>query len=295
MVFNRRRGMKNLLLRSISGVLYVALIVGTLLFTKASFMFLCMAFGIFAVVELSAMFAKRDGAPSPSCPIDIFGMMCLLSAMIMLTLPGVPGIAVGIVTGVCYMLYFLVRLTVALYMKGGNAAQDVSASLFGQLYLGIGLMSAQYLCFISPGLVLLTFIFIWLNDTGAFIVGSAIGKHRLFERLSPKKSWEGFFGGVGISLIVGLVLALTGLSQQLCGPLHLGFIGLGIVVPLVTGVFATFGDLFESMLKRSAGVKDSGKLIPGHGGILDRIDSMLFVMPAVTLVLMICSMAIASI
>jgi phosphatidate cytidylyltransferase len=114
------------------------------------------------------------------------------------------------------------------------------------------------------------FALIWVNDTGAYCVGSTMGKHRLCERLSPKKSWEGFWGGMAFCVIASVIYALIMNYNVLAS------VAFGIIVSL----FATFGDLFESLLKRSAGVKDSGKLIPGHGGVLDRIDSLLFVAPA---------------
>ncbi len=122
--------------------------------------------------------------------------------------------------------------------------------------------------------MLLIFIMIWLNDTGAFLVGSAIGRHRLFERLSPKKSWEGFFGGLLFCLIAGYLAPILSADDFAGYPMR--YVGLGVLVC----VFSTWGDLFESMIKRAAGVKDSGNILPGHGGMLDRIDSILFVVPA---------------
>ena len=125
---------------------------------------------------------------------------------------------------------------------------------------------------------------IWLNDTGAFCVGSMIGRRRLFERISPKKSWEGFWGGMAFSIIAGILLYLFG--DGIFGVFDDSpwrWVALGIVVP----VFATWGDLAESLLKRTVHVKDSGHLIPGHGGILDRIDSLLLVSPAVVIFLFI--------
>ena len=117
-----------------------------------------------------------------------------------------------------------------------------------------------------------------MNDTGAYLVGCTIGRHRLFERISPKKSWEGFWGGLLFSALTALAYFyfINNEAPNFANSIVF-YIGLGLVVP----VFATFGDLVESMFKRSIGVKDSGNLIPGHGGILDRIDSLLFVIPAV--------------
>jgi phosphatidate cytidylyltransferase len=118
--------------------------------------------------------------------------------------------------------------------------------------------------------ILWMFALIWINDTGAYCVGSTMGKHRLCERLSPKKSWEGFFGGMAFCIIASGIYALIAHGDMLTS----------IAFGLLVCVFATWGDLFESMLKRSAGVKDAGNIIPGHGGVLDRIDSLLFVAPA---------------
>ncbi|MDE6270682.1 MAG: phosphatidate cytidylyltransferase, partial [Muribaculaceae bacterium] len=129
----------------------------------------------------------------------------------------------------------------------------------------------------SEWVLMMIFIFIWLNDTGAYLVGSQIGRHRLFERLSPKKSWEGFFGGLLFCVVAGICAAMF--VHSVVGWWQ------WIVTSVLACVMATLGDLFESLMKRTLGVKDSGNLIPGHGGILDRIDSLLFVGPAVSLFL----------
>ena len=113
---------------------------------------------------------------------------------------------------------------------------------------------------------------IWLNDTGAYLTGRSFGRHKLCERLSPKKTWEGFWGGFAFSVLAGVVTALFFMPYN---PALLAAYG------AMVSVISTYGDLFESLLKRTAGVKDSGNLIPGHGGILDRIDSLLLVIPAV--------------
>jgi len=122
----------------------------------------------------------------------------------------------------------------------------------------------------SPGALIGMVALLWANDTGAYLVGVTIGRHRLFERISPKKSWEGFFGGlaasVGVAFLVDGWLAITSLQGW-------------IIVAILVSVGGTFGDLVESMLKRSMGIKDSGSIMPGHGGFLDRFDSILFAWP----------------
>ena len=115
------------------------------------------------------------------------------------------------------------------------------------------------------------FIFIWINDTGAFLVGITIGHHRLFERISPKKSWEGFAGGLIFSLMTAWIFSLFYDNFSLIQ--WLGF-------SLTISISSTFGDLCESLLKRTIHIKDSGHILPGHGGLLDRFDSVLLAAPA---------------
>jgi phosphatidate cytidylyltransferase len=129
----------------------------------------------------------------------------------------------------------------------------------------------------GTGWVVLAFVLTWANDTTAYFAGLLFGKHKLYERVSPKKTWEGFAGGAVGSLVGALVIRAT-MLQELPVPAAL-LLGLG------AAVLGPLGDFTESLLKRAAGVKDSGKLIPGHGGLLDRIDALLFVVPWVYLFL----------
>ncbi len=126
----------------------------------------------------------------------------------------------------------------------------------------------------SPGIIVGFFILLWVNDSGAYLVGTAFGRHRLMERISPKKSWEGFIGGLVLSALVAWFIS--------------GWLGVvdrnkWIIISLIISIAGTYGDLIESMLKRSMGVKDSGTIMPGHGGFLDRFDSTLLSFPLVFL------------
>lgn len=126
----------------------------------------------------------------------------------------------------------------------------------------------------SPGIPVGFFLLLWTNDTGAYLVGSAIGKHRLFERISPKKSWEGFIGGLILTLLVARLIG--------------GWLGVAdttgwMIIAVIISIAGTAGDLLESMLKRSLGLKDSGTILPGHGGFLDRFDSVVVSFPLVYL------------
>jgi phosphatidate cytidylyltransferase len=128
----------------------------------------------------------------------------------------------------------------------------------------------------SPGIVIGFFILLWVNDTFAYLVGVTTGRHRLMERISPKKSWEGFAGGLILSAAVSLFL-----------PGWLGVTGRTgwVIISLIVSIAGTYGDLVESMLKRSTGIKDSGNIMPGHGGFLDRFDAVLISFPLVYLYL----------
>lgn len=166
-----------------------------------------------------------------------------------------------------------------LYHKSSDPLNSLAHSLMAQIYIGIpmALMGVVSEMMGSTHILLAVFAMIWINDTGAFLVGSAFGKHRLFERISPKKSWEGFWGGLALNIVAAWLLCqFTGGFFPLPSNIWIWF-GLAAVVT----IFATWGDLIESMIKRELKIKDSGNLIPGHGGILDRIDSLLLVMPAV--------------
>ncbi len=182
------------------------------------------------------------------------------------------------------VLYMLSRPIVALYnadMK--KSLVDLGFAMLALVYIGLPLCCMGWMSLMNGGrwLLLGMFILIWLNDTGAFIIGSMLGSKKLFERLSPKKSWEGFFGGLVFCIIGGVVYYYCARSYI---PERISAVDMGVYGAVVAAV-ATWGDLFESMLKRAAGVKDSGTLLPGHGGVLDRIDSFLFVAP-VTLIYM---------
>jgi len=154
-----------------------------------------------------------------------------------------------------------------------GALEDVAATLLGVLYVSLlfGFQVGIHRWFQGKQFLLFLYLVIWASDTGAYYVGSAFGKRRLYEKISPKKSVEGLAGGTAASMVVALLCSFW-LVQ-----------GIGaaeaVVLGMVLALVGTLGDLAESLIKRSAGVKDSGTLIPGHGGVLDRMDSMLFAAP----------------
>ncbi|MDR2138881.1 MAG: phosphatidate cytidylyltransferase [Tannerella sp.] len=179
-----------------------------------------------------------------------------------------------------YLFFLLLLLIGGLYRKTSRPVSDWAMALFAQFYCVGLLASLNFIAFDSgkatytPFYVLLVFTLIWLNDTGAYLIGSRFGRRRLFPRISPLKSWEGFWGGLAVTLAGSLLLARF-FPEALPAWYHWP------ALATVTVTFGTWGDLVESLIKRTYGVKDSGRLLPGHGGILDRLDSVLLASPAV--------------
>lgn len=280
----------SLIKRSATGLIYVALIVSSLmLFEGLAYPFLCMLFCALGILEFHHLYypsseeANADGGWLIRIIDVVVGVvMCSFvpSAFIVGRFGG--NIMMSVFgCGSTLIILFLIRMIAQLYLPGVNALRSLSCSLMAYVYVGLPLAISTLLYgFFSASIVLVMFVMIWLNDTGAFCVGSMIGRRRLFERISPKKSWEGFWGGMLFCVASAFLVKYcfgpwsTGLPLwQLC------------VMGFIVSIVATWGDLVESLIKRTVGVKDSGKLLPGHGGILDRIDSLLLTAPAVFVLL----------
>lgn len=273
--------MSNLIKRALSGIIYVALIVGAVILGGWWFIGL---FCFFSIVALNEFYGLSNGSTGgenvTTLIIDLtggfiltFGLCCInIELLSPLTTRELGGTFFTI-----YLLYLVVRLVAQLYGREQSPLTNLAYSYMGQMYIALplGLMSMYYTIADGSALLLAMFVMIWLSDTGAFLVGSAIGRHKLFPRISPGKTWEGFAGGCLFAIGSAFVF-------KYCFPTYYssitieGLCGLGLVVAL----FATWGDLVESLIKRTLGVKDSGHIMPGHGGILDRIDSLLLVIPA---------------
>lgn len=199
-----------------------------------------------------------------------------------------------------YLLTIVYLFVSELYTGNENALADWAYTMLGQMYIALPFSTINILAFqnaegvvtFSTILPLSVFLFLWMNDTGAYCAGSLFGKHKLFPRISPAKSWEGSIGG-GIFVILlaagigcyslGVFEFAASSSSVASTPVFtiLKWVGMGIVVVF----FGTWGDLVESLIKRTIGIKDSGTILPGHGGMLDRFDSSLMAIPATVIYL----------
>lgn len=271
--------MKNLMVRSISGIIYVAVIVAAIAAGPNWFFLLTAVLTALGVFELQSLVGMRRG--------DILSVCVLafdMAAAIVMAWMALDSVLMAVLVGPVLIVYMLLRGVAALYDRREHPFRNVAWSLFSVLYLGVPMATLNIIYCADPDnyrwLVLIVFMLIWLNDTGAFCIGTALGRHRMFPRLSPKKSLEGFAGGLvccmAVAAVIGRWFDVVGLP-----------LWQWLLIGVVVCVFATWGDLFESLLKRNVGVKDSGNIIPGHGGILDRIDSLLFVAPAMLVLLLI--------
>lgn len=268
--------MKNLIVRSISGAIYVAIIVCSILLGGDwAFGILCCVFVALGIPEFQNMM-KVDFYSHPRLLLCDLIVGILLPATIATWMSGY--FLISTILVILIIVFTIVRFVSQLYVIDDSSSRHLAISVMSIIYVALPITTLALLFYtLGSWLTLLMFVMIWCNDTGAFIVGSAFGRKRLFPRHSPKKSWEGFFGGLVFSVGVGYLAGV--LLPQCFGMFNINTLGgMGLIVTIL----ATWGDLFESMLKRSMNVKDSGNMIPGHGGILDRIDSLLFVAPAIT-------------
>ena len=286
--------MNETLKRTISGAVYIALLLTSILFSTESFIIL---FGIFLViatyefcnlVKINKYFAilfvslfysivslisfyrtETEGYISKilkESTLLTVNTDKLFSVLLIITL---------IISIKCIVFLFddtqiISRISKYIYLIG-----YIMLPFFFIVKISFGI--AAY----NPKIIIGLFILIWTNDTFAYLVGKSIGKHKLFERISPKKTIEGFFGGVVFAAFAGFLISKFYIQPT--PEFSNKSILIWMIIALIVSVFGTIGDLIESKFKRIAGVKDSGSIMPGHGGVLDRLDSVIFVAPVIYL------------
>jgi len=260
--------MKNFTLRLLTGIVYVATIVFCVIFSPYTFLALFLTVIYFCLTEFYQLLNINKEIKINPYLHGAGG--ALLFLVVFLFTSGIAGrYALSL-----YLLYIVGIIVYELYARQKNPIARLASVFFGQCYIALPLSILNLLafpCLCQLGYqwiwIIALLVFIWANDTGAYLIGVRFGKHRLWERISPKKSWEGFFGGLGFAIISAF--ALSHFFPQTAWYHWVG-LSIGVVV------FSTYGDLFESLIKRTVEVKDSGRSLPGHGGFLDRFDSLLF-------------------
>ena len=266
--------MKNLIIRALTGIIFVVVLISAIYIHPIFFLILfCIITGL-TLWEFGGLVKHYENA-NLQRTVNVLGGVYLFIA----TFVYANGLTDGKIF-LPYLLFIMLTMIAELYYKAPNPINNWAFTLFAQVYCA-GSFSILNFIGAEPGtpgvmsytplFIMAIFIFVWLDDTGAYLVGSLIGKHKLFERISPKKSWEGFFGGLILSLASSQAFAWFAPEIN-----RMNWLGLAATVVL----FGTWGDLIESLLKRTLGVKDSGHILPGHGGMLDRFDSVMLAVPA---------------
>lgn len=263
--------MTNVTLRTISGVGFIAVMLACLLLNK----FLFTALIIFIMIGMMAEFYKFTMGDSYefSRILAIIAGVVLFCLIFLAEVYAIPFAFVSL----ALIPVFIVMVN-SLYVRDKTDFGKFSNIYTGLLYIAIPLALSNLIAIqdgeLNGMLLVCFFIIIWCSDVGAFVAGITLGqkkKKKLFPSISPKKSWMGFWGGLATAILASLVLNLTGMLE--IPIIH------SIVLAIVMDVAGVYGDLFESQWKRYYNVKDSGNLIPGHGGLLDRFDSTLFAVP----------------
>ena len=282
--------MRNLLVRAASGVVLFGVVLGAILWSKWSFAALLLAIIVGGQIEFYRMAQKAGYWPQRAMGVAS-GILIFIVAFAMMWLFDKSSELDSrylMITGglVLYIILLLPLMFICeLFRKSATPIANIATSLMGVVYVAMPLSLLLFIPLLLGGgewkpWTLLFYIFIiWANDVFAYLFGITLGKHRLFERISPKKSWEGFVGG-----LIG-AMGMGYLAATIMGGDHIEWIGMALIAA-ITGVF---GDLVESLFKRSVDVKDSGQVIPGHGGWLDRFDALLLSVPFAFIYLVICA------
>lgn len=282
--------MSELIKRTLSGALFVGCVVGSILWHPYAFSGLFFLFCVLGVDEFHRLVKSPRALRVFSfvATVVLWGMMQCFAWR-----DGDSGLdkGLGMIMGLAYLPVVVICLLDEIWNHSGNPLKSWGNFLISQCMIALPLSTLAFLYFLDYRLLLALFILIWVNDTGAYCVGSLTaklpkGNHKMTPHISPKKSWEGLFGGVAFTIGAAYILhhfgwfdaiRITQLDKLVA-----------VIFAFIVSAFGTMGDLMESLFKRSIGVKDSGRFLPGHGGVLDRFDSVLLAAPMVTAFCFIC-------
>lgn len=260
--------MSNFLQRTLSGAVYAAVVIASITLHPVAAIVLFLAITVLAVREYHVLMKS---------PRWVMGWSIAVGVCLFMSHTDSYELFWHLLTVVGLMAALMNEL----FMKAENPMRNWGNILVSLAMLALPFATAADILNMGQWdvqryVLLSVFVCIWSNDSGAYCVGSLIGKHKMFPRVSPGKSWEGLVGGFLFSLLAGYLFSLFVTEYALWQ---------WLLIALCCSTFGTFGDLMESLLKRTIGVKDSGRFLPGHGGVLDRFDSILFAAPAVWVLL----------
>jgi phosphatidate cytidylyltransferase len=271
----------NLITRTFTGIGIIAVLLAGIIMSRFTFMIVFIALLIAALFEFFSMFEHAGKKPQKITGI-IAGVVIFMLNYFLATGFFIDKVFIKLDFLSIIILIVLYVAISELFSNSASPFENISITVFGLIYIAIPISLFWNFAFkgniysYNYHLVLGFFILVWTYDTMAYLFGNLFGKRKLFERISPNKSWEGAIGGLILCCITAFILSFF--FSELTN-------WQWIVFGLLIAVFGTFGDLAESLLKRSFDIKDSGTLLPGHGGILDRFDSLFLAVPAAYLYL----------
>ncbi|WP_297088524.1 phosphatidate cytidylyltransferase [uncultured Draconibacterium sp.] len=265
--------MSNIVKRALTGIIYVAIMLGGTLLHPIVFAVVFAALLFFTQYEFYALVEKAGHHPSRIIG-SIFGVIFFLVCFALSNdfLPRQFGFS--------FIPIVVILLIVEIFRSNKNTLENGGFSTLGFAYIALPFSLMNFVVHTTvngentfyPWIMVGVYFILWINDSGAYLVGTKFGKHKMCKNISPAKSWEGLIGGAVLAVIMGITNAVLFQAVSMIS---------WIVIALLTVVFGTLGDLFESKIKREINVKDTGTILPGHGGFLDRLDSLLFVIPAI--------------
>ena len=277
--------MKNFIQRAITGLIFVVTLIGCIVGSYLSFGVLFCIISAMATAEFCHLMNQQKG-------VKINRNICVLGSVALFLsffYYGINPVQTSIF--IPYLIIIIYLMVSEVYLKKENPVNNWAYAMLSQVYIALPFSLLNVLAFQSDETISTTsyqyifplsiFAYNWINDTGAYCTGMLFGKHPLFKRISPKKSWEGSIGGAVFCIAASFAFAH-----------FFPFMSIGewIGLALTIVVFGTWGDLSESLMKRQLGIKDSGTILPGHGGILDRFDSAILAIPAAVVYLYILSL-----